>query len=123
MKLMDCINDYGACILHEQGVTRETQDTYMTWLRHFRRRLETNSYPEPTTEHFNAVTLRRFLYAVSAPGYRRPAPYRPRTIRSIFHPIRALGAFLVSNKLLTENPAMSIGMPKKDAATRLTVSD
>src|SRR5579871_194181 len=117
MTLIDCINDYCNFITHEQGVTKGTVETYKSWLRHFYRWLQTNGYPEPMVEHFNTATLRRFLYAVSARGY------RPRTIRGIFHPIRRFGAFLVTNGVLTENPAMKVGLPKKDAAIRLTVSD
>jgi hypothetical protein len=41
----------------------------------------------------------------------------------VFHPLRGLAAFLVGNGALRENPALVIGLHKKDAACRLTVSD
>jgi integrase/recombinase XerD len=117
MKLYDAICDYWKYIEHELGVTKGTQETYKSWLRHFHRWLESNGSPDPGLDAFNLPTLRRFLYELSGRGY------RPRTIRSIFHPLRGLGEFLITNGVITVNPAKQLTMPKLDAAERKTITE
>jgi site-specific recombinase XerD len=117
VKLKDCIEDYFAFIQHEQRVEQATLETYKSWLRHLYRWLEANGYPDPDLSVFSTITLRRFLYYLS--GEKK---YRPRTIRGVFYPIKGLARHLVENGALAENPCLSIKMPKKDAAVRLTVS-
>src|ERR1043166_6504862 len=117
MKLYDAIRDYFQFIEHEQNVTSGTLETYKSWLRHFHRWLESNGFPEPGLDAFNLPTLRRFLYELSG------RKYRPRTIRGIFHPLRGLGEFLLTNGVITVNPAKQVTMPKMDAAERKTVSE
>lgn len=116
MRLHDAVSDYLLHIRHEQGVSRTTFFTYQQWLHRLLKWYAENGYPEPTKRDFNTATLRRYLYHLSGKGL------RPRTIRGAFHPIRGLSVFLVEHGALEENPAASIGLPKKDAARRLTVS-
>lgn len=117
MKFAHAIQDYFAYIEHERNVARGTLETYKSWLRHFHRWLEANGYPDAGLEVFNLPTLRRFLYDLSGRGY------RPRTIRGVFHPLKGLGEFLITNGVLTVNPAKQVTMPKLDAAERKTISD
>ena len=118
MLFQDVMRDYVNCITHERRLARKTTVTgYANYLHHLQGWLKENGYPEPTLDDFNVTVLRRFLYYLSARNL------RPRTIRAYFHPIIGLGAFLVENKVLTENPAKALTMPKKDAARRLLVSD
>jgi site-specific recombinase XerD len=117
MKLYDSMLDYMDYLDHEQGVTRDTIETYKSWLRHFHRWLEANGHPDAGLDVFNVTVLRRFLYTLSGRGY------RPRTIRGVFHPLRGLGEHLIRNGIITENPARVIRMPKMDAAQRDEVSD
>ena len=48
---------------------------------------------------------------------------RPRTVRSTLYALRALFAFHQEMGLVPGNPAREVRLPKKDAATRLLVSD
>lgn len=118
MRLTDLMQDYVNCIKHERRLARKTTCVgYANYLHHLHVWLEENGYPDATLDAFTTPTLRRFLYFLSGRGL------RPRTIRAYFHPIIGLGAYLVENKVLTENPAKALTMPKKDAAQRLLVSD
>lgn len=117
MQLADAIQDFVNHITHERRLARTTVTGYGMYLKHFTGWLEQNGYTDATLEAFNTPTLRRYLYGLSSKGR------RPRTIRGAFHPIIGLGAFLVSNGILKENPAKALTMPKKDAAKRLLVTD
>lgn len=118
MKLSDCITDYLRYLRYEQGVTASTLKTYGAALRRYLRWLETEGgYPAPGLEAFSTPVLRRFAYYLGGQGL------RPRTIRGVFHGLIGLGQFLVTNGALSENPAKGVGMPKKDAAQRLTVTE
>src|SRR5262249_55535503 len=39
------------------------------------------------------------------------------------HPVRSFGAFLVTNGVLTENPAKQVNLPKRDQARRQVVTE
>ncbi len=117
MTLHDCIADYLRFLRYEQGAAPTTIKAYQARLHNFQNWLTENGYPNATLDAFNVPTLRRFLYHLGGKGL------RPRTIRGFFNPIRSLGAFLVANEALTENPAVKVGLPKKDAALRETVSE
>ncbi len=117
MTLHDCIADYLRFLRYEQGAAPTTIKAYQARLHNFQNWLTENGYPDATLDAFNVPTLRRFLYHLGGKGL------RPRTIRGFFNPIRSLGAFLVANEALTENPAVKVGLPKKDAAQRETVSE
>lgn len=118
MNLLDCMNDYHQFIKHEQGVAAQTAEGYISWLRYFHRWLLANGYPTPTTEVLNTATLRRFLYHLSGDKH-----YRPRTVRGVFHPIKGMIRFLMTQGILDADPMATILMPKKDAAERLTITD
>ena len=118
MTLMDCMNDYHAYLKHEQGVSAQTAEQYISWMRYLHRWLEANGFENPTPDVLTSPTLRRFLYHLSG-----EKQYRPRTIRGVFSPVKGLAKFLVTNGVLSEDPTRSIQLPKKDAAIRLTISD
>lgn len=117
MELYGVMEDYLRALKFEQGAAATTFKGYQAQLRHFHNWLMGNGYPAPVVADFNTPVLRRFLYYLGGKGL------RPRTVRSYFHPLRALGEFLVANGLLKDNPAKALAMPKKDAAQRETVSD
>jgi site-specific recombinase XerD len=66
---------------------------------------------------FDTSTLRAFLYSL------QQRSLRPRTVRSAFNPLRGLARYLVEHRLLTEDPALPLKLPKKDAARRELTSD
>ena len=118
MKLFDLFDDWLLFLVHEQGVTEATRKTYAAAVRRFLRWMETEGgYPAPTVDAFNVPTLRRFAYALGKQGL------RPRSVRGVFHGVRSYGAFLLKHGALPDNPALQIGMPKKDAAERTACSD
>ena len=112
MKLIDSIDDYLRYLRHEQGATLTTYKCYGASLRHFHHWLIQSGYPEPTLSDFNATTSRRFFYQLSERGL------RPRTLYGYMVPLRSLGAFLIAQGVSTENPALTVKLPKKDAAIR-----
>src|SRR5579871_4589521 len=105
------MQEYVACITHERGLARKTTCVgYANYLHHLRVWMEQNGYPDPDLTAFTTPVLRRFLHYLSAKGL------RPHTIRGYFHPIIGLGAYLVEQGILPQNPAKALTMPKKDAA-------
>lgn len=117
MTLENAVNDYVQYIRYERGLSKTTVEGYISWLRNYQGWLRENGYPNPLLEAFTAPVLRRFFYAQAERGI------RPRTLRSIFHPLRGLGDFLVKTEVLPKNPARDVTLPKKDAAVRKLVSD
>ena len=117
MLLSDCIADYLRHIQFERGLTTKTVKGYQAWLHNFESWMTANGYPEPHLCDFTAPVLKRYFYHMAGRGL------RPRTLWSVFHPLRGLGEYLMAQTALTENPAKTITLPKKDAAIRKTVSD
>lgn len=117
MLLYTLIGDYLQALRVEQGAAATTQKGYTAQIRHFHTWLTANGYPEPILADFNAPVCRRFLYYLSGKGL------RPRSIRSYFHPLKGFGEFLIRNGVLTDNPAKTVTLPKKDAALRKTITD
>ena len=117
MLLSDGIKDYLLFLQHEQGAAKTTLKAYRARLHNLTAWLASNGYPDPTLETFATPILRRYLYSLSGRGL------RPRTIRGFFNAIRSLGQFLVTQGAMTENPSLAVGLPKKDAAQRETVSE
>ncbi|HZP83844.1 MAG TPA: site-specific integrase [Chthonomonadaceae bacterium] len=111
------IEDYLSALRCEQGAALTTFRTYRAHLHHFHDWLTQNGYPEPAVSDFTVPVCRRFLYYLAGKNL------RPRSVRSYFHALRGVGAFLVEQGALTENPAKAVNMPKKDAALRKTVTD
>jgi site-specific recombinase XerD len=119
MKLSDAVTDYVRHIKHERNLATTTCTHYASGLKGFLRWLAANGYGEDPTL-FDVLTvsvLRRYQYEKSRTGR------RPRSIYTIFHPLRGLCEFLVQNGLLDANPTHDLTLPKKDAAIRLTVTD
>jgi len=116
MKLQDAISDYLAYISVERGLAKSTCKTYTSWLRHFQHWLTDNGYPDADLSTFSTPVLRRYLYTLSGRGY------RPRTIRGVFAPLRAIGEYLLAHGAIDANPTVPLTMPKRDAAKRDTVS-
>ncbi|GDX40499.1 tyrosine recombinase XerD [Armatimonadota bacterium] len=117
MKLLESIEDYLRFLQFEQGVSKTTYKSYHAYLFHFHKWLIENGYPSPELKDYNTTTLRRYFYYVSGKGL------RPRSIYGYMVPLRSYGAFLVEHGVLTENPASSIKLPKKDAAIRRETSE
>jgi site-specific recombinase XerD len=117
MVLSEAIRDYGECARHELGHTTSTYYTYVCWHRRFARWLAEQGLDDPPIGDVSASLIRRFSYSLSGSNL------RPRTIRGALHALRALFAYLVTQKALTENPAAEVRLPKKDAANRLLVTD
>src|SRR5438105_1162608 len=117
MTLQDATADYIRYIRYERGLAQTTVEGYTSWLHHYEKWLKENGYPCPLIDAFNVAVLRRYFYALASRGI------RPRTLRSAFHPLRGLGAFLIKTGVLAKNPAHDITLPQKDAAVRKLVSD
>ncbi|MBC7528117.1 MAG: tyrosine-type recombinase/integrase [Chthonomonadaceae bacterium] len=117
MNLIDSIEDYLRFLKHEQGAALTTYRNYHANLFHFHRWLIENGYPTPVLSDYNATTIRRFFYHVAGRGL------RPRTIYGYMIPLRSYGSFLVAQGVSTENPALTVKLPKKDAAIRQETSE
>jgi site-specific recombinase XerD len=117
MLLCTAIEDYLLYALHEQHVAKTTHKQYRAMLRHFDHWMTENGYPDPALSDVSTPLCRRFLQYLSGKGL------RPRTTRSYFHALRALGAYAIQVGLSTEDPIRAVSMPRKDAAGRLTISD
>ena len=117
MLLKDAAADYIKHARHSLGLTQSTCESYHASLRHFTRWLEANGYPSPDLSALSTPVLRRYLYAQSAAGK------RPRTIRGLFHPIKALCVFLMAQGAMDSNPVTEIQLPQKDAPNRPIASD
>ena len=117
MTLQDTLDDYLRYLQHEQGATKTTCKSYHAYLQAFHRWLMENGYPQPALTDFNAATVRRYFYAVSGKGL------RPRTMYTTIIPLRSFGAFLLAQGVFTENPALVVKLPKKDAAIRKETSE
>ena len=114
--LSQAIETYLAHIRHNMGHSPRTCATYASWLRNFQGWLAAEGYAAPTVADFNALTLNRYLHSHSQAGK------RPRTIHSIFNPLRGLGVYLAETGILPSNPALLVKLPKKDAAIRRVVT-
>jgi integrase/recombinase XerC len=110
MYLSQALDDYLFHIRHERGLAPRTCAVYTVWLHHFQNWLAQANYPAATLDLFCAPTLRRYLHHLSE------RKLRPRTLRSAFHPLRGLGAYLVAQGLLASDPSRQVMLPKKDAA-------
>lgn len=102
---------------HEQGATKTTLKGYHAYLHNYHRWMTENGYIEPTLADFNEATVRRFFYWISSKGL------RPRSIYGYMIPLRSFGTFLMERKILADNPAMCVNLPKKDAGTRRESSE
>ena len=114
---MESIEDYLKFLQHEQGATKTTYKSYHAYLRNYHQWLTENGYEEPTLNDFNDATVRRFFYWISSKGL------RPRSIYGYMCPLRSFGSFLIAHKIRTDNPAMCVNLPKKDAGTRRESSE
>jgi site-specific recombinase XerD len=117
MVLSDATQDYLEYARHELGHTPSTHLSYQSWLRNFARWLGENGFPDPPVAEVSTALVRRYSYALSARGL------RPRTTRGALCAIRGLFTYLVEMGGLETNPALEVRLPKKDAATRLIVTD
>lgn len=117
MVLSEAIRDFGAFSRHEASHTPRTNLCYLSRLRHFSRWLEAQGHPDPSIHDISTDLVRRYSYSLAA---RR---LRPRTIRGALHALRSLFAYLTQMGALAANPTLEVRLPKKDAATRLLVTD
>jgi site-specific recombinase XerD len=114
--LCQAVETYLAHIRHNLGHSPRTCATYASWLHNFQGWLADEGYDAPTAADFNTLTLNRYLHSHSQAGK------RPRTIHSIFNPLRGLGVYLTETGILPDNPALAVKLPKKDAAIRRVVT-
>lgn len=117
MVLSEAIEDYGEFMRHELGHTASTYHAYVSWHRNFGRWLAENGFPDPPVTEISEALIRRYSYSMSSRGV------RPRTIRGALHALRALFRYLHEQGAVKSNPTTEVRLPKKDAATRLTVTD
>jgi site-specific recombinase XerD len=117
MVLSDAIGDYSQFARHELGHSPNTYHAYVSWQRNFARWLADNGMPDPPVKEISGALIRRWSYYLSG-GNRRP-----RTVRSALHAIRALFRYLAEHNVLPSDPSLEVRLPKKDAATRLLVTD
>jgi site-specific recombinase XerD len=117
MVLSEATRDYLQFARHELGHSPSTIVSYQSWLRHFARWLEENGSPDPRVSEISTQQVRRYMYALSARNL------RPRTVRGALNAVRALFAYLKAEGAIAENMPLEVRLPKKDAATRLTVND
>jgi len=117
MVLSEAIRDFGEYSRHELGHTTSTYYSYVSWQRRFAAWLAEQGLPDPPVQEISVSLVRRFTYALGG------ANLRPRTIRGGLHALRGLFEYLVGMGALQENPAKEVRLPKKDAATRLLVTD
>lgn len=117
MVLSEAIHDYCQYARHELGHTTATYYSYVSWQRNFAAWLADQGMPDPPIQEVTASVIRRYQYSLSGRNL------RPRTIRGALHAVRAVFTYLVEMGVLPTNPAKEVKLPKKDAATRLTVDD
>lgn len=117
MTLLESIEDYLRYIKHEQGVSKTTYKSYHAYLGAFVRFLTENGYPAPSLTDFNPATVKRFYYSITGNGL------RPRSLYGYIIPLRSFGNYLVDHKVITDSPAHTIRLPKKDAAIRQETSE
>lgn len=117
---------------HAQRLSKWTLIGYANKLRRFEWFMETGQSHPPRDARtkdfaipvagttpladFNPDRLEAYRDALSRAGL------RPRTIRSMFQPLRSMGDYLVTRKVIKENPCHGLVMPRKDAPRRELVS-
>jgi site-specific recombinase XerD len=117
MFLSEAIEDFAGYARAELGHTAATIWTYRSRQRHFAGWLEANGLPDPPVHELTAPLIRRYTYSLTAQNL------RPRSIRGALNAIRALFSYLCTMGALSDNPALEVKLPRKDAAQRLLVSD
>ncbi|MBC7807090.1 MAG: tyrosine-type recombinase/integrase [Akkermansiaceae bacterium] len=117
MLFQDVYDDFVRYLEHERGVARATRECYISWLHHFIKWCDGEKIGDTFSERFNAPLLRRYLY------YQNERGLRPRTVRGVFAPLRALGVFALDHKLVTEDSSRAFRLPKYDAAERPQIAD
>lgn len=115
--LVQAINGFHDYIRLERRLAKTTVSGYNSWIKVFVQWLRNNGYPSPTLSTFNPMVLKRYLQYQSEQGK------RPRSMRSLFAPLRSFGNWLVDNEYLPDNPVRKVILPKMDAAKRDLVSD
>jgi hypothetical protein len=117
MVLSEAIRDYQEYARHELGV----QPEHLPELRRPAAAippLAPGTGPSgPARPGISASLMRRYSYSLSG------RDLRPRSVRGALHALRALFTFLHSVGLVDCNPALEVRLPRKDAATRLLVTD
>lgn len=94
-------------------LARSTRRTWQPILRQYARWIGQNA----RLSDFNVQSLSNYARYLGVNGK------RPRTIHSTFCALRAFGRWLVEARVLSENPAQSVSLPKLDQAKRDLVSD
>jgi site-specific recombinase XerD len=115
MTLTEAIGDYRNCARHELGHSRSTFNSYSSKLNQFAHWLAENGHPDPPVHESSRETIRRYSFNLANQGM------RPRTIAGTLHALRCLWGYLVKQRVLEENVAALIRMPKLDASSRKTL--
>jgi integrase/recombinase XerC len=115
--LAQVIDEYVQYLMHEQHASPTTRTGYQSWLRRCHRFLSERYGRDPDVTEVSVEDVRTYYYRLSRQGL------SPRTLRSALYPLRGMFALAVERGYRTDNPALAIKLPKKDAAVRATVSD
>jgi site-specific recombinase XerD len=107
-----------------EGKAKSTVRTWGPALHRFTRWIEEREGHPATVTDFNADILDAFhLHIAMHKTKKTGLPIRPRTLDTYVMALRALGRWLLHKRRLTENPAMSLKRPKRDAVERRPVTD
>ena len=117
MVLSEAISDFRAYARAEPGHTSSPCYCYTSWQNNFARWLADQGLPDPPIQQIPANLVRRYSHHLTGKND------RPRTIRGALHASRSLFDSLTRNGAVPTNPAREVRLPKKDAATRLLVTD
>jgi len=117
MPFSEALDQYLDYLRHEQHASETTRLGYQAYLRRFRRFVTERRGGEPALHEVTGADVRSYLYGLSRQGL------RPRTLRGAIYPLRGLFGMAVERGYVTENPALAVKLPRKDAAVRETVTD
>ena len=113
MLLLTLSNDFLLAAAAEKGCAAQTIRTFRSRIRNFIR----FAGDDASLDEFTLPVLKKYLYHLVA------KKLRPRTVKAYFDALRAFGSWLVTEKMLTSNPALEVSTPKLDAPRRQPVSD
>jgi integrase/recombinase XerC len=114
MKYSDAIADFKSYGEHEKGYSPRTMKCYLARVRHFGKWLDTRGLGDPEIHTLTLPTVRSYVHSIRA---------RPRTVRTAIGTLRTFFGYFAESGAMEDNPALSIKMPKKDAAERHLISD
>jgi site-specific recombinase XerD len=115
LTIAEAVQEYPGYLAYERSCSKTTLACYASHVRRFRRHAIVRRGEEPTVAGVTVDDIRRFLHTLCG--------RRPRTVRGILHALRAFFSMAVERGWRTDNPALAVRLPKKDAALRETCSE